>query len=445
MKIVIAGAGIGGLSIAERLGKMGFHVTVYERAQSLADMRYDWHDDADPDVFRELGIELPAEHFKKKSWTFVSPFAAVTREFHQDEIHPDFSIERRPLNRVLYERAAKVADIVFDATVSGPLLSPGRVCGMIVNGEPVYADLVIDSMGVDSPLRKKLPAAFGIPNYQPDEVFSVYRAFHRKNKDAPAPKYTNKVYLKHLGAAGISWAIQDHDPALVDVLIGRLGRLEPEALSRALADLKRTDPTIGDEVARGGILCKIPVRYPATRMVANGYTAIGDCAYMTIPMLGSGIASSLRAAQFLAQAVQDSMARGIHGAALFDAANLWPYQVRFFRQIGAEHCGIDVLKRGVLKLDNDLLSWMLGSDLLKNDELGKLAGGGLLTVSPAEALRKVRVAGPSRLMPLLQVNNLLQKSLLAYGCGKCIPAAYNLTTIRRWERTLRAFYSGSNG
>lgn len=440
MKIVIAGAGTGGLTAAERLGKMGFHVTVYEQAESLDAMRYDWHDDADPDVFQELGIELPAEHFKKKSWTFVSPFAAVTREFHQDETHPDFSIERRPLNRVLYDRAAKTADIVFGAKVSGPLFSPGRVCGMIVNGEPVYADLVIDSMGVDSPLRKKLPAAFGIPNYRPDEVFIVYRAFHRKNKSAPAPKYTNKVYLKHLGAAGISWAIQDHDPELVDVLIGRLGRLEPEALSHALADLKRTDPTIGDEVVRGGILCKIPVRYPATRMVANGYAAIGDCAYMTIPMLGSGIASSMRAAEYLTQTIRAARARGIHGAALFDAANLWPYQVRFFRQIGAEHCGIDVLKRGVLKLDNDLLSWMLGSDLLTNDELGKLAGGGLLTVSPAEALRKVRVAGPSRLMPLLQVNNLLQKSLLAYGCGKCIPAAYNLPAIRRWERALETFY-----
>lgn len=440
MKIAIAGAGIGGLAAAERLGRLGFHVTVYEQAESLDTMRYDWHDDVNPDVFQELGIEIPAEHFPKKSWTFVSPFAAVTREFHQDETHPDLSIERRPLNRVLYSRAAKVAEIVFGARVTAPLLSPGRVCGLVVNGQPVYADLVIDSMGVDSPLRRGLPGSFEIPNYRPDEVFIVYRAFHRKNKNAPEPKYTNKVYLKHLGEGGISWAIQDHNPELVDVLIGRLGRMDPQTLSRALTDLKRTDPTVGDEVVRGGILCKIPVRYPSTRMVANGYAAIGDCAYMTIPMLGSGIASSMRAADFLAQTIRASKAEGIQGPALFDAANLWPYQVRCFRAFGAEHCGIDVLKRGVLKLDNELLSWMMGSDLLTNDELGKLAGGGLLTVSPAEALRKVRVAGPARLAPLLRVNNLLQKSLLAYGCGKCIPAAYNLAAIRRWERALGALY-----
>lgn len=154
MKIVIAGAGIGGLAAAEQLGRMGFHVTVYEQAESLDAMRYDWHDDVNPDVFRELALEIPAEHFPKKSWTFVSPFAAVTREFRQDESHPDFSIERRPLNRVLYERAVKVAEVVFGSKVTAPLLSPGRVCGLVVNGQRVYADLVVDSLGVDSPCAR---------------------------------------------------------------------------------------------------------------------------------------------------------------------------------------------------------------------------------------------------------------------------------------------------
>lgn len=64
MKIAIAGAGIGGLAAAERLGRLGFHVTVYEQAESLDTMRYDWHDDVNPDVFsgardRDPGGALP--------------------------------------------------------------------------------------------------------------------------------------------------------------------------------------------------------------------------------------------------------------------------------------------------------------------------------------------------------------------------------------------------
>ncbi len=39
MKIVIAGAGIGGMVAAAELGRMGFSVTVYEQAESLDQMR----------------------------------------------------------------------------------------------------------------------------------------------------------------------------------------------------------------------------------------------------------------------------------------------------------------------------------------------------------------------------------------------------------------------
>ena len=51
MKIVVVGAGIGGMLTAEKLGGLGFDVVVYEKANSLDEMRYDWHDDVSPVVF----------------------------------------------------------------------------------------------------------------------------------------------------------------------------------------------------------------------------------------------------------------------------------------------------------------------------------------------------------------------------------------------------------
>ena len=77
MKIIIAGAGMGGMIAAERLAKLGFDVTVYEQSPSLDEMRYDWHDDVNPSIFRRLGLEMPAGSFRKKSWTFISPHGAV--------------------------------------------------------------------------------------------------------------------------------------------------------------------------------------------------------------------------------------------------------------------------------------------------------------------------------------------------------------------------------
>lgn len=441
MKIVIAGAGIGGMIAAERLSKLGFDITVLELAPSVDEMRYDWHDDVNPSVFKRLGLEMPEGSFKKKSWTFVSPHGAVVREFRQDEATADWSVERRPLNRMLYERAAAAgAKFVFGAKVERPVVEKGSVVGVVVDGKEERCDLLVDSLGVDSPVRKDLPSEFGISQHKENEVFVAYRAFYEKNADAPAPKYTNKVYLKHMGNAGISWVIQDNDPDLVNVLVGRVGSLSSYDLEVAIGDLRKTNPTIGQKVVRGGGLYTIPVRYPATRMVANGYAAIGDAAFMTIPMLGSGIATSMLAGQLLAETVGGNLSRGVKKEDLFKVSRLWGYQVKVFREFGAVHCAVDVLKRGVLNFPDATLDWMLGSQVLTNEEIGCLAAGKMLRVGAKEAIRKIKVTEGSRLRTLIKVNNLLQKSLMAYRLARNIPRNYDPNITRTWEVNLKRYF-----
>lgn len=431
---------MGGMVAAERLGKLGFDVTVYEKAPSVDEMRYDWHDDVNPAIFRRLGLEMPVGSFKKKSWTFVSPHGVVVREFRQDENNADYSVERRALNRMLYERASGGAKFVFGATVERAIVEKGAVVGVVVNGQEARADLVIDSMGAMSVLKKDLPVEFGISQHRDDEVFVAYRAFYEKNPKAPAPKYTNKVYLKHMGEAGISWVIQDNDPNLVNVLVGRIGKLTTYDLERALEDLRKTNPTIGEKVVRGGQTCIIPVRYPATRMVANGYAAVGDSAYMTIPMLGSGIASGMLAGQLLAETIGENMSKGVKGADLFKTSRLWRYQVKVFREFGAEHCGVDVMKRAVLGYPDATLDWLLGSELLTNEEVGKLAAGKMLRISVKEAFRKLSLTEFNRLNTLIKVNNMLQKSLYAYRLGRNIPRNFDPNICRTWEKHMKYYF-----
>lgn len=431
---------MGGMIAAERLAKLGYEVTVYEQSPSLDEMRYDWHDDVNPRIFRRLGLEMPAGSFKKKSWTFVSPHGVVVREFRQDENNADFSVERRALNRMLYERASAGAKFVFGAKVERPVVEKGTVVGVVVDGKEARADLVIDSLGANSALKKDVPVEFGVTQHREDEVFVAYRAFYEKNTDAPAPKYTNKVYLKHMGEPGISWVIQDNDPSLVNVLVGRIGKLSSYDLERALEDLRKTNPTIGEKVVRGGEICVIPVRYPATRMVANGYAAVGDSAYMTIPMLGSGIASGMLAGQLLAETIGDNMSKGVKKEDLFKTSRLWKYQVKVFREFGAEHCAVDILKRGVLNFPDATLDWMLGSDLLTNDEIGCLASGKMLRVGVKEAFRKLSITEFNRLRILIKVNNMLQKSLHAYRVAKNIPRNFDPNICRTWEKHMKWFY-----
>ena len=429
-KAIVAGAGIGGLAVAAALGKAGAEAIVYERAESLDDMRYPWHDDVQPEAFERAGIEVPKGSFRKKNWTFVTPDGAVRRMYEAPE-KADFSVWRRELNAELYARAARYAEVRFSSQVEGAVRENGRVVGITVNGERVYADLVIDSLGVDSVLKKDVPE---ITAHDGEEIFAVYRAFCEKRKGAPEAVYTNKVYLKHLGERGIAWAIQDGDE--VDVLAGRLGGMSKEVLMRALEKLAEENVTVGERVTRGGGIYRIPVRYPATRMVADGYAAIGDAAYMTVPMLGSGIAASLLAADILAECISSATERGLSPAEAASAGNLWNYERKYFLSAGAEHCGVDVTKRGVLEFSDELLGWLLVSDVLTNDDVCALAKGRFLNIGVKEALAKVKAAGLKKLPALFKVNAMLTRGKRAIAIAKRIPAKFEPRAVKKWERKL---------
>ena len=73
-------------------------------------------------------------------------------------------------------------------------------------------------------------------------------------------------------------------------------------------------------------------------MVADGYAAIGDAAFMTVPLIGSGIANSLKAARILAETVMADA----DGA--YTAQTLYPYQKRFFSELGGGLAPIACIK-----------------------------------------------------------------------------------------------------
>ena len=97
------------------------------------------------------------------------------------------------------------------------------------------------------------------------------------------------------------WAITGEKE--VDILIANIGdELTDDYIALRTSQLKAANPVMGDFI-RGGRVADIPVRQPLSMLVADGYAAIGDAAFMTIPLKGSGVGHSMRAGKILADVV----------------------------------------------------------------------------------------------------------------------------------------------
>ena len=136
-----------------------------------------------------------------------------------------------------------------------------------------------------------------------------------------------------------------------------------EEIESSLEAMKKENPRLGDKIVRGGQRVSIPVRQPLGVLVADGYAAIGDSAFMTVPVIGSGIANSLKAAKILADAVKADK----DGA--FSMESLWKYQTEFYKKLGSGLAGLACVKLLLTKLKGSELDYMFETGVLTADDL----------------------------------------------------------------------------
>jgi flavin-dependent dehydrogenase len=334
-KILVAGAGHGGLATAVNLARNGFAVMVIE-AQREEDLGHDWTDCFEPSSFRLAGLAQP-----HRTWctyrTEPTFFAtkertglAVSMPTGQSQI----KMERKTLLAHLIAEARAVGvNFRFSCKINGPVILGERVAGIATQQGNFYGDLVIDAAGMHSPVRRNLPESFGIQReVKEGEKLFVYRAIFNKERNAeqtdrvPAEKY--RVFLFPGNDAGISWLIEEEDG--FDFLFAQFTPFPPDAPSRELERLRAIEPALGHMVARGGVTTEIPVGHTLSRMVASGYAAVGDSAFMTMPLIGSGISNTLRAGKLLADAILADK------TGHYTQHTLWKYQTAYFKQLGRD-------------------------------------------------------------------------------------------------------------
>ncbi|MBQ6445513.1 MAG: NAD(P)/FAD-dependent oxidoreductase [Clostridia bacterium] len=435
-KILVLGAGQGGMVAAIKLAEAGYDVTVLEAAKE-PEVGYPWYDDIRHDIFDLVGIpEPPREDYCQKSkWIFWSPDNKSNLIVPPLPPMEEIAVSRRGLSKHLIRLAREAgAEVKCGVKVKELLVKKNQVVGAKTSkGKKYEADLVIDASGLRSPFRAQVPKKFHIEAGPKDsEVFAVYRGFFERVPGSPTPDPESVLTLFHMDRCGISWCnLNERDE--VDVLIGTFGGQTKAQQKEALADLRERNAVHSDKKIVDRWV-DLGVRGTLSVLVADGDAAVGNSAYMTMPFLGSGIEAAMKAGNMLAKAVIDAgKPKGV-----FRAKDLWPYQVAYFKELGNIYYAIDLAKRWVLTQTPETVNYLLGCGAVTNEDMK------LLSTDSSGESQNYKITLPDivrRIKLITAVDGLIPGLFGALGTaghGLVIalrmPKKYKARKVRKWQK-----------
>ncbi len=438
-KIIVAGGGHGGIACGAILAKKGYDVTVYEK-NKRKNMGYDWTDIFDRKAFTAIGMDVPSEELwsLKNDMTFFGP--GMTTRLKQDT--PDDQLELQMERKVIYDCIIKYAEdcgvkFEYGNAVEEPIMLGNRVVGIRTEKGEDLADLVIDACGINSPLRRQMPEYLGIQHdAQEYERFYVWRGFYEKI-DCGEVEDKFKVLLFHKGKLGISWVAAEEE--YTDILIGRFNKLDEEEVEKTLAVLREENPHLGEKLVRGGEFVEIPVRQPLAVLVADGYAAIGDSAFMTVPIIGSGIANSMKAAKILADTIIDDKTDS------YSAASLWKYQKEFCSKFGNGLAPLAAVKLLLTRLEPFELDYIFEKGILNADDMTIGADSTSLGAMVKDMLEpeplKAKIMGLAGNPAVLKKVLRMGKDVAAItAVTAAMPREYEVNRVRAWAAKYNACF-----
>jgi 5-methylphenazine-1-carboxylate 1-monooxygenase len=176
MKIVIAGAGIGGLTAAMCLHRAGFEVEICEAVTELKPLGVGINIQASAvRILSGLGLEpaLAATAIETRELRYANRHGqtiwADPRGRHAGLPWPQFSIHRGELQMILFDAARKMLGgerIRFGHRIAGFEQQGAKVVARFANGAATEADILIGADGIHSAVRAQFYPDEGPPKWQ---------------------------------------------------------------------------------------------------------------------------------------------------------------------------------------------------------------------------------------------------------------------------------------
>ncbi len=436
-KIIVAGAGHGGLIAAMKLARAGHEVLVFEKKEK-ENLGMHQSDTVEISAFTYAGIPIPGDCITvRNTITFIPKDTDVASLTVPPPEEDSILVDRKILINHLIDLCEKYGvQFFYGVEITGPILLGNRVCGIKTAQQDFYGDLVIDSCGVYSPVRSNLPDYMCVNReIKKYDVLNSYRAYFNKIPDVPDPETTYNVYLRDDGTVGFTWLVTEEER--IDLLISRFYDPDEDEIDGIVKAMQEENPQMGNEIIYGGEYAAIPICQPLAVLVADGYAAVGDSAFMTYSIKGSGIAYSLKAGTMLARCVMSDQLRR------YDAENLWDYQKKFYKEIGFSACRIAILKNMLPYMSAEQANELIKQNIVSTEEMSKLMDEKLDAVLNAKGM-----AAMKEKLKLVKDNAILKGiiSNIAFWLGRfavtetAFPSKYTPQDIQKWSSKYNEFF-----
>ncbi len=442
-KILVVGAGHGGLVAAIHLARNGNNVTVLEKL-AREDLGWDWHDNFGFITFAKCELPEPSKDLYRPTpnYNFYSPNIKTRLSTTLKEEEREIKMERRDLYHILLTEADKVGvEILDQISVLGPIHKDNVIVGVKTADQEYFADLIIDSAGLWSPIRTQLSPKYEIlQEPKRGEVFHTYRAYFDIQEPVDPDMPTFNVYFGFQGMRGIGWVcyrVENDGRKFADVLFGRIDPFQDGELEDLLGELRKIHPAVGHKVLRGGQSLKLAIRRVLPKFVGDNYIALGDSACMAKPLNGSGIEPAMISGKMLADHLKTLPSPSKDALVKYSTKDLWLVQVEFMREIGPTMYSVGLLKNYMLTIPWERVDIFFAKGMIQASDMEASITGRGINMTLLSLISRV-MKGISQLPALLDLKKITKKMRNVAEDVRNIPEEYTYPDYLAWKQKINA-------